>query len=65
MNGWGGKREGAGRKVGWRKEFSVRRKVRTVAAFDDEWSLIETFAKAVKYGDKDKCKKFLEQLKIF
>lgn len=57
----GGKREGAGRKVGWRKENSLQRPRRGLVAFDDEWDLINAFAKIVKHGDKDKCKKFLEQ----
>ncbi len=62
--GWGGKREGAGRKKGWRKDVSEknRRKVRTVAAFDDEWELINKFAKIVKYGDKEKCLELLINL---
>lgn len=63
MNNWGGKREGAGRKKGWRKDITERRrrKVRTVAAFDDEWDLINQFAKIVKYGDKEKCFTFLSK----
>ena len=58
----GGKREGAGRKVGWRKEISEMRPRRGLVAFDDEWELIHAFAKAVKHGDKEKCKKFVESL---
>lgn len=61
VNGWGGKREGAGRKIGWRKENSEIRPTHTIRAFDDEWNLINAFAKIVKHGDKDKCKKILEQ----
>ena len=58
----GGAREGAGRKVGWRKGFSEQRKVRSVAAHDDEWELIKKFADLVKYGDKDKCEQILDSV---
>lgn len=57
----GGKREGAGRKVGWRKENPNPRQNHSILAHADEWDLINAFAKIVKHGDKDKCKKFLEQ----
>ena len=57
---WGGKRIGAGRKFGSKnKSESLRRKSRSLAAFDDEWLLISKFAKIVKYGDKATCEKFL------
>ena len=59
---WGGKREGAGRPVGWRKKNPRQRKPHTVAAFDEEWELINRFAKLVKYGDKDLCEKCLVKL---
>ena len=61
---WGGKREGAGRKTGWRKdpEKILRRKTRTLAAFDDEWELIKKFSQVVKYGDKQKCIELLNAL---
>ena len=62
MSSWGGKRAGAGRPKGSIKAESNRRKVRTVAAFDDEWQLIHSFAQAVKYGNKEKCIIFLETL---
>ena len=59
---WGGKREGAGRPVGWRKENPRQRKPHTVAAFDDEWAMINRFAKLVKYGyDKNLCEKYLNE----
>ena len=59
---WGGKREGSGRKAGWRKGYSEQRNTHSLAAFDDEWELIKRFSKLVKYGDKDKCREHLEQL---
>ena len=61
MNDWGGKREGSGRKVGWRKEVSEMRPTHTIRAFDDEWALINKFSKIVKNGDKEKCEKFLSK----
>lgn len=60
MNGRGGKREGSGRPVGWRKENSNRRKCHSLNAHDEEWELINKFARLVKYGDKQKAIKFLE-----
>lgn len=59
---WGGARKGAGRPKGTVKAESHRRKTRTVAAFDDEWDLINRFANIVKYGDKEKCEKFLSKM---
>lgn len=59
---WGGKREGAGRPVGWRKANPCQRKPHTVAAFDEEWALINRFAKLVKYGDKELSEKYLVKL---
>lgn len=58
----GGKREGAGRPVGWRKENPCQRARRQVAAFDDEWDLIKRFSQLVKYGDKELCEKSLIKL---
>ena len=59
---WGGKREGAGRKIGWRKENPNPRKYHSLLAHDDEWQLIKKFADAVKHGDKNKCKDFVDCL---
>lgn len=59
---WGGKREGSGRKTGWRKEISERRPTHGITAFDDEWELIRRFIKLVKGGDKEKIRQILEQL---
>lgn len=33
---------------------------RQMRAYDDEWQLIQQFAKIVKYGDKDACKNFID-----
>ena len=46
----GGKREGSGRKLGYRKPEGVR-KARNMRAYDDEWELIKQFSVIVK---KDK-----------
>lgn len=61
-NSWGGKREGAGRKTGWRKGYSEQRKQRQTRAHDDEWELIKRFERLVKHGDKEACLKALEEL---
>ena len=53
----GGKREGAGRPL----TASELRKQRQMRATTDEWELIQRFAKLVKYGDKEACKKFLDE----
>ena len=55
-NGWGGKREGAGR-----PRVEELRKIRAMRATDTEWELIQRFAKLVKYGDKAACTKFLDE----
>ena len=62
MSGWGGKREGAGRPKGWRKGYSEQRKQKQLRAYDDEWDIIQRFAKLVKYGDRQACIKALEKL---
>ncbi len=58
-NGWGGVREGAGRKVGWRKGFSEERKQRQVRAHEDEWELIKEFVQIVK-KDKERAQRILK-----
>lgn len=58
----GGKREGAGRPVGWRKAISERRPRRQLVAHDDEWALIKRFAELVK-SDKNKAEELLNSLK--
>lgn len=57
--GRGGRREGAGRPVGWRKGYSDARKQHQVRAHDDEWLLIKEFASLVK-KDKDKAEKIIQ-----
>ena len=53
----GGKREGAGRPP---KEGELR-KMCSMRATREEWELIQQFARILKYGDKDKAKKFVEE----
>ena len=50
-----------GRKVGWRKPEGIRTQ-RQMKAYDEEWELIRRFAKEVKHGDIEKCKKFISAL---
>ena len=47
-----------GRQKGWRKPEGVRAQ-RQMRAYDDEWLLIQRFAKLVKYADKTACEEFL------
>lgn len=53
----GGKREGAGRP---KKEGELR-KMCSMRATNEEWDLIQAFARILKYGDKDKAKRFVEE----
>ena len=45
-NGWGGKREGAGRRPG--AADGTERKMRSLRASDGEWDAIKIFAKYIK-----------------
>lgn len=57
----GGRREGSGRKVGWRKGYSEQRPQHQIRAHEDEWEIIKRFAKLVK-KDKQDCIKAVEEL---
>ena len=59
----GGKREGAGRKIGWRKENPLQREVRTLRAFDEEWAVIKDFVKILRSKGVEQTKKILEDVK--
>ena len=54
----GGFRDGGGRPTGSVKAEGVR-KQKQMRAYDDEWELIQAFAKMVKHGDKEKCREFV------
>ena len=58
----GGAREGAGRKVGWRKEVSEQRPQHQLRAYPDEWELIRRFARLVKHGNKESCERILKSI---
>lgn len=45
-NGWGGKREGAGRRPS--APDGTERRMRSLRASDDEWETIKAFAKILK-----------------
>ncbi|WP_302889801.1 hypothetical protein [uncultured Acidaminococcus sp.] len=64
IKSWGGKRTGAGRPKGTVKEIHVRRPPHQIKAFDDEWDLIRRFARLVKHGNMESCKKALEALEV-
>ena len=59
----GGKREGAGRKIGWRKENPLQREVRTLRAFENEWQVIKDFVKILRSKGVEQTKKILEDVK--
>ena len=59
MNGWGGKRDGAGRKP----TAGIAREQHQVRATPDEWQIIKAFADIVKKGDKHAAINFVEQHK--
>ena len=54
----GGKREGSGRPIGSVKVEGVR-KQKQMRAYDDEWELIQAFARMVKHGQREICEDFL------
>ena len=58
MNGWGGKREGAGRKP---QLESKARKNCTLKANAEEWKIILDFAKILKHGDRQAAIDFVNQ----
>lgn len=53
-NGWGGKREGAGRRPA--PTDGTERKMRSTRASDEEWEFIKKFAQLLK-DNPDKAKK--------
>ena len=58
--GWGGKREGAGRRP--KAHDGTERKMRSTRASDEEWELIKEFAQLLK-DSPEKAKKALQDLK--
>ena len=59
---WGGRRPNqTGRPKGTTKAEG-QRKQRQMRAYDDEWELVQRFAKLIKHGDKQACIKALETL---
>lgn len=61
----GGARPGAGRPIGsTKKEPSNVRPQHQLRADDTEWDLIRRFARLVKHGKLEECKKILEKLEM-
>lgn len=58
-NGWGGKREGAGRRP--QSHDGTERKMRSLRASDAEWETIKLFAKYLK-DDAEKANKLIDEL---
>lgn len=59
-SGWGGKREGAGRRP--KAHDGTERKMRSTRASDEEWELIKEFAQLLK-DSPEKAKTVLQALK--
>lgn len=59
---WGGRRPGAGRPKGSTKDGSSVRPQHQLRAYDEEWNLIQRFARLVKHGKMEACKTALDQL---
>ena len=59
-NGWGGKREGAGRRP--QATDGSERKMRSLRASDYEWEIIKLCATIIK-DDPEKAEKILSKLK--
>ena len=57
----GGAREGAGRKVGWRKGYSEARQGYQIRLHEDEWEVVKVFANLVKQ-DINKGREKLKEL---
>ena len=55
---WGGKRPN---QTGRPKKEEGVRKQHQLRAYDDEWELIQAFAKMVKHGNKESCIEFIKQ----
>ena len=59
MSGWGGERKGSGRPKGSVKAEGVRPQ-HQIRAYDDEWQLIQKFARLVK-ANKELCADLMKQ----
>ena len=57
MNKKGEPRKG-GMPLGWKKPEGTRAQ-RQLRAYEDEWEMIQRFARIIKYGDKAAAAKFL------
>ncbi len=57
-----GKRAGVGRPKGSTKDVHNVRAQHQIRAFDDEWIIINRFAKMVKHGHKKECLLFLDSM---
>lgn len=56
-NTWGGRRAN---QTGRPKKEEGVRKQHQIRAYDDEWVMIQAFARMIKYGRKEECRKFIE-----
>lgn len=58
-NGWGGKRPN---QTGRPKKEEGIRKQHQLRAYDEEWLLIQSFAKLVKHGRLQDCRDFIKRM---
>ena len=58
-NGWGGKREGAGRRP--KAHDGTERKMRSTRASDEEWEIIKQFAQLLK-DDPERAREIMSML---
>lgn len=60
-----GTKKGAGRPKGSKNKLpKEQRKLHQLRAHDEEWALINDFARQIKHGNKALCESFLNDLKI-
>lgn len=58
-NGWGGKRPN---QTGRPKKAEGVRKQHQLRAYDEEWAVIQAFARLVKHGKLKECSDFVKRI---
>ena len=58
-NGWGGKRHN---QTGRPKKAEGVRKQHQLRAYDEEWAVIQAFARLVKHGKMKECSDFVKRI---
>lgn len=60
-NGWGGKRPN---QTGRPKKAEGVRKQHQLRAYDEEWAVIQAFARLVKHGEMKECSDFVKRMEV-